>query len=214
MSNRGRRVVLLRHGRTEWNATGRFQGQLDSPLDVIGQAQALAAAVAVAPMGPDAIVSSDLSRTADTAAAVAAETGDDVVLDPRLREINLGEWQGLTRTEARERFPDEYAAWQAGSDSRRGGGETYAEVGARSVECVVEWLDQLGPGSLLVAVTHGGTARATIGTLLGLDPDTWWRLAPLGNCRWSLLSDMGRGWRLEEHNAGSPPTEETGDDAR
>jgi probable phosphoglycerate mutase len=50
--------------------------------------------------------------------------------------------------------------------------------------------------------------------LLELDPDTWWRLAPLGNCRWSLLSDMGRGWRLAEHNAGSPPAEETGDDAR
>ena len=54
-------------------------------------------------------------------------------------------------------------------------------------------------------MTHGGTARATIGTLLGFDPDLYWRLAPLGNCRWSLLADMGRGWRLEEHNAGQPP---------
>jgi probable phosphoglycerate mutase len=79
---------------------------------------------------------------------------------------------------------------------------------------VLEWLERLGPGSLMVAVTHGGTARATIGTLLGMEPDSWWRLAPLSNCRWSLLADMGRGWRLEEHNAGSPPEEETGDDAR
>jgi broad specificity phosphatase PhoE len=79
---------------------------------------------------------------------------------------------------------------------------------------VHDWLDELGSGSLLLAVTHGGTARATIGTLLGMAPDTWWRLAPLSNCRWSLLADMGRGWRLEEHNAGSPPEEETGDDAR
>jgi probable phosphoglycerate mutase len=79
---------------------------------------------------------------------------------------------------------------------------------------VVEWLDKLGAGATLVAVTHGGTARATIGTLIGLPPDTWWRLAPLANCRWSLLADIGRGWRLEEHNAGSPPEEETGDDAR
>jgi broad specificity phosphatase PhoE len=214
MSNRVRRVVLLRHGRTEWNATGRFQGQLDSPLDVMGRAQAATAAVAVAPMEPDAIVSSDLSRTADTAAAVSAEVGLPVSLDPRLREIDLGAWQGLTRAEAREKFPDEYASWQAGSDARRGDGETYAEVGARASECVLEWLDKLGPGATLVAVTHGGTARATIGTLLGFDPDLYWRLAPLGNCRWSLLSDMGRGWRLEEHNAGQPPAEETGDDAR
>jgi probable phosphoglycerate mutase len=209
-----RRVILLRHGRTEWNATGRFQGQLDAPLDVMGKAQAVAAAVAVAEMQPDAIVSSDLSRTADTAAAVAAETDLEVVLDPRLREINLGAWQGLTRAEARSRFPEEYAGWQAGDDRRRGDGETYAEVGARATECVIEWLDKLGPGATLLAVTHGGTARATIGTMLNFDADLYWRLSPLGNCRWSLLADIGRGWRLEEHNAGSPPAEETGDDAR
>ena len=180
----------------------------------MGKAQAIATAAAVAEMNPDAIVSSDLSRTADTAAAVGAETGLDVVLDPRLREINLGQWQGLSRAEARERFPEEYAGWQAGDDRRRGDGETYEEVGLRATECVLEWLDRLGAGATLLAVTHGGTARATIGTLLGFDPDLYWRLAPLGNCRWSLLADIGRGWRLEEHNAGSPPAEETGDDAR
>jgi probable phosphoglycerate mutase len=209
-----RRVLLLRHGRTEWNASGRFQGQLDSALDGIGRAQAEAAAVAVATMQPDAIVSSDLSRTMDTARAVSLSTGLQVAPDKRLREIDLGSWQGLTRAEARSRFPDEYAAWQAGSDARRGDGETYAEVGARAVACIEEWLSQLGPGATLVAVTHGGTARATIGTLLGFDPDLYWRLAPLGNCRWSLLTDIGRGWRLEEHNAGQPPAEETGDDVR
>jgi len=209
-----RRVLLLRHGRTEWNASGRFQGQQDSALDVIGRAQAAAAAIAVAPMQPDAVLTSDLSRAADTAALVGEEAGLSVVADARLREIHLGRWEGLTRAEARAQFPDEYASWQAGIDARRGDGETYAEVGARAVSCVLERLDALGPGSLVVAVTHGGTARATIGTLLSLEPDTWWRLAPLGNCRWSLLSDMGRGWRLEEHNAGQPPEEETGDDAR
>jgi probable phosphoglycerate mutase len=206
--------VLLRHGRTEWNATGRFQGQLDSPLDSIGQAQAEAAAIAVAPMGADALITSDLVRALDTAKAVAAESGLDVNVDERLREIHLGEWQGLTRAEARARFPEEYTRWQAGEDARRGGGETYAEVGARAAESIEEWLGRLGPGALVVAVTHGGTARATIGTMLGMEPDTWWRLSPLSNCRWSLLGDLGRGWRLEEHNAGSPPEEETGDDAR
>jgi probable phosphoglycerate mutase len=209
-----RRVVLLRHGRTEWNATGRFQGQMDSPLDQIGRAQAEAAAIAVAPMQADILVSSDLSRARDTAAAVAAESGLEVQIDPRLREINLGEWEGLTRAEARAQFPDEYARWQAGEDARRGSGETYAEAGARAVECINEWLTLAGPGSLMVAVTHGGTSRATIGTLLDMHPDTWWRLSPQSNCRWSLLADIGRGWRLEEHNAGSPPEEETGDDAR
>jgi probable phosphoglycerate mutase len=209
-----RRVLLLRHGRTEWNASGRFQGQQDSALDVIGRAQAAAAAVAVAPMQPDVLLTSDLSRALHTAAFVGDEAGLVPVADPRLREIHLGRWEGLTRAEARAQFPEEYASWQAGIDARRGDGETYAEVGARAVACLAEALDALGPGSLVAAVTHGGTARSAIGTLLALDPDTWWRLAPLGNCRWSLLSDMGRGWRLEEHNAGQPPEEETGDDAR
>jgi len=209
-----RRVLLLRHGRTEWNASGRFQGQQDSALDGIGRAQAAAAAIALAPMRPDALLTSDLTRAFDTASLVGEEAGLSVVADVRLREIHLGRWEGLTRAEVRSQFPSEYAAWQAGLDERRGDGETYAEVGSRAVDCLLEWLERLGPGSLVVAVTHGGTARATIGTLLQMDPDTWWRLSPLGNCRWSLLSDMGRGWRLEEHNAGQPPAEETGDDAR
>jgi glucosyl-3-phosphoglycerate phosphatase len=209
-----RRVVLLRHGRTEWNASGRFQGQLDSPLDVIGRAQAVAAAASLTPMAPDAIISSDLSRAVATAGALSDESGVEVRTDPRLREIWLGKWEGLTRAEARSAFPEEYARWQAGEDARRGGGETYAEVGARASEAIEEELGRLGNRSLLVAVTHGGTARATIGTLLGMAPDTWWRLASLSNCRWSLLADVGKGFRLEEHNAGSPPEEETGDDAR
>jgi glucosyl-3-phosphoglycerate phosphatase len=209
-----RRVVLLRHGRTEWNASGRFQGMLDSPLDATGIAQAAAAALALMPMRPDALVSSQLQRALDTAGPVGAQCGLDVAVDDRLAEIQLGTWQGLTRAEAKAAYPEEYARWQAGEDGRRGGGETYAEVGARATACVRDWLDRLGSGSLLLAVTHGGTARATIGTMLGMAPDTWWRLAPLSNCRWSLLADSGRGWRLEEHNAGSPPEEETGDDAR
>jgi glucosyl-3-phosphoglycerate phosphatase len=209
-----RRVVLLRHGRTEWNASGRFQGMLDSPLDATGIAQAAAAALALMPMRPDALVSSQLQRALDTAGPVGAQCGLDVAVDDRLAEIQLGTWQGLTRAEAKAAYPEEYARWQAGEDGRRGGGETYAEVGARATACVRDWLDRLGSGSLLLAVTHGGTARATIGTMLGMATDTWWRLAPLSNCRWSLLADSGRGWRLEEHNAGSPPEEETGDDAR
>jgi glucosyl-3-phosphoglycerate phosphatase len=209
-----RRVVLLRHGRTEWNASGRFQGMLDSPLDATGIAQAAAAALALMPMRPDALVSSQLQRALDTAGPVGAQCGLDVAVDDRLAEIQLGTWQGLTRAEAKAAYPEEYARWQAGEDGRRGGGETYAEVGARATACVTDWLERLGSGSLLLAVTHGGTARATIGTMLGMAPDTWWRLAPLSNCRWSLLADSGRGWRLEEHNAGSPPEEETGDDAR
>jgi probable phosphoglycerate mutase len=137
-----------------------------------------------------------------------------VVLAPGWPEIAGGGGLVCPRAAAPGGSPAASAGGRAGHDRRRGDGETYAEVGARASECVIEWLDRLGPGATLLAVTHGGTARATIGTMLGFDPDLYWRLAPLGNCRWSLLADIGRGWRLEEHNAGSPPEEETGDDAR
>jgi glucosyl-3-phosphoglycerate phosphatase len=194
-----RRVLLLRHGRTEWNASGRFQGQQDSALDVIGRAQAKGAAVAVAPMQPDALLTSDLSRAADTAALVGDEAGLTPVFDERLREIHLGRWEGLTRAEARSRFPEEYASWQAGVDARRGDGETYAEVGARAVSCVLEWLDRLGAGSLLVAA-EGAQRRPAAG---GGD----WRRRPLrvvcvaGRDHWprfrvdsAALSGLWRSW--------------------
>ena len=72
---------------------------------------------------------------------------------------------------------------------------------------------------LVIAVTHGGTARSTIGVLLDLDPASWWRMGPLGNCRWSVLVEGDNGWRLVEHNAGVPDVaiaveERAGDDAR
>jgi glucosyl-3-phosphoglycerate phosphatase len=209
--------VLWRHGRTEWNATGRIQGQLDPPLDDLGQRQAHRAAPVLAELKPARIIASDLQRAAATAAVLSARIGVDVQSDPRLREIGLGQWEGLLREEVEAQFPGEFAAWMRGEDIRRGGGETYAEVGERGVASVCEALGDTH--GLVVAVTHGGTARSIIGVLLGLDADTWWRLGPLGNCRWSVLIDGRHGWRLVEHNAGVPDVviveeEHAGDDAR
>lgn len=209
--------MLWRHGRTEWNATGRIQGQLDPPLDALGQEQAQRAAIALAHLRPARIVASDLERALTTAGVLSNRIGVHVDTDPRLREIGLGEWEGLSRAEVEQRFPGEFAAWMRGEDIRRGGGETYAEVGARASACVLEALDKTD--GLVVAVTHGGTARSTIGVLLELDLSSWWRLGPLGNCRWSVLVDGASGWRLVEHNAGVPDVavaeeDRTGDDAR
>src|SRR3954470_25067795 len=102
-----RRVVLLRHGRTAHNATGRIQGQLDVPLDSVGLAQAAAVAEALAEASPYAVVSSDLSRARETALAVSERAGAPLSLDERLREISLGAWQGLTSDEAAAQFPSE-----------------------------------------------------------------------------------------------------------
>jgi probable phosphoglycerate mutase len=194
-----RRLLLLRHGRTAWNASGRIQGQLDPPLDELGQAQAALAARTVAALGPAAILSSDLQRALDGARLIGREAGLAVTADARLREINVGEWQGLTGVEARERFPEEYAAWRVGSDVRRGGGETYEEVGERAAAAAREMAAGLAPDELGVMVTHGGTARSLIGRILELPVEHWWQFAALGNCCYALLRESDRAWRLVEY---------------
>ncbi|MBX6390328.1 MAG: histidine phosphatase family protein [Frankia sp.] len=197
------RLLLLRHGRTEWNDSGRFQGQADPPLDAVGREQAARVAPLIRAMRPDLIVSSDLSRCRDTAAAI----GLPFRLDPRLRETDLGTWSGRTAAEAAVLFPEEDAAWRRGEDVRRGGGETYYEVAQRAgalYDEIATGDPPIRPDGLVVFVLHGGTARALIGHMLGLPPDTWWHFGPLRNCHWTLLrQDHGR-FRLTEHNVGVP----------
>jgi probable phosphoglycerate mutase len=195
------RLLLLRQGRTSWNDSGRYQGHADPDLDATGTAQAAAVGPVLRAMRPDLVLSSDLGRCEQTARAI----GLPYRLEPRLREIDIGYWSGLTREEASVRYPDEEAAWLRGEDVRRGGGETYEEVGARAVGAFRE-LEAAGlapDGALVVFVLHGGTARSLIGSLLGFDPSLWWHLGPLANCRWSIVRRVENGaYRLAEHNAG------------
>ncbi|MBW3656566.1 MAG: histidine phosphatase family protein, partial [Gemmatimonadetes bacterium] len=186
-------------------ASGRIQGQLDTPLDEVGRVQALAAAEVLAEAAPAVLLTSDLVRASDTARALADAVRVTPVHDRRLRELDLGAWQGLTSEQARERFPEEHRAWRAGRDVGRGGGETYLQAGERASACVSEHLPAVPPGGTLLAVTHGGTARAALGVLLELPQELWGRLAPLGNACWSVLVEGHRGWRLERHNTGLGP---------
>jgi probable phosphoglycerate mutase len=204
-----RQLLLLRHARTGHNVARRFQGQADVPLDEVGRAQALRVAPVIAARRPVVIVSSDSIRAADTAAAIGAVSGLPVTLEPALREIDVGGWSGLTLDEVKATFPEEYDAWHAGEESlRRGGGETYAEVGERAYAALSPLLD--GPSTeLIVAVTHGGTARSLIDLMIGLPLGFRRVLGGLPNVAWSKL-DKGRfGWRLVEHGVtvdlGVPP---------
>ena len=113
------RLILLRHGRTAWNAERRFQGQLDPPLDEVGRMQAYEVAGLVAALRPDVLVSSDAARARQTAELVSAAIGLPVQADARLRERSLGHWEGLTRDEVAEKYPDEFADWIAGRDVSR-----------------------------------------------------------------------------------------------
>jgi probable phosphoglycerate mutase len=197
-------LVVWRHGRTSWNDVGRFQGQLDPPLDAVGSAQAAAAASALASLEPAAIVSSDLVRASSTAAYLASLTGLPVTLDVRLREIDVGEWGGLTRPEIEVRFPSTYAAWLRGEDVRREGGENLAEVTSRAMAALSSHLADGADGPLVV-VTHGGTSRSLVLSLLGLPVSAWSAFAALGNARWASLVRRGTGWRLTAYNVGREP---------
>ena len=201
-----RQLLLLRHGRTAYNATGRFQGQVDVPLDDLGFAQAARVAPLLARTGPVAIVSSDSSRAVETARPIADLLGQDVLLEESLREIDIGGWSGLTLDEVKTTFPQEYADWINGirEELRRGGGETYGEVGARAFMAVWPLLDG-PPDEIVLAVTHGGTARSLIDLMLGIPVRSRHVLGGLPNAAWSRLEEGRFGWRLAEHGGHRRP---------
>jgi probable phosphoglycerate mutase len=194
------RVLLWRHGQTEWNRAGRFQGQQDPPLDDEGRNQAARAApyLLAAGLSPEntLLVSSDLTRAAETAATLAALLGVPLRLDERLREHGMGSWEGLTRSEVADRYPEQYADWIAGRPVRDRGAEDPAQVGVRALAA----LAALPEAETAVVVTHGGTAGRLLECLVGLGPDQRRAFGPLGNCAWSELVLQGTRWRLLRHN--------------
>ena len=199
-------MVLWRHGQTAWNVADRFQGSTDVELDEVGLAQAERTARLLASLSPAVLVSSDLARAAATAAELAGLVRLEVRHDARLRETFGGRWEGRTAVELQSADGDLYAAWRAGEDVAAGGGERRSEVAARVVAAIVDALTGVPAGGTLVVVTHGGSARAAIGTLLDLPFDRWTTIGGLANCCWSVLEEGSpHGWRLVEHNAGSLP---------
>jgi broad specificity phosphatase PhoE len=196
MSAEPRRLVLLRHGRTAWNAERRVQGQLEAELDETGHAQAAAVAAVVAAMGPTALWSSDSARARQTVAYVAKETGLDPTYDARLREYFLAERQGLTHEEYAELAPDEFAAFRLGDFDVVPGGETAARVSGRVVGAVEELLASIAPGELAVAVSHGAAIRDAVPVLLGWPVTERAALHGLENCGWVELDQPAPGAAL------------------
>jgi probable phosphoglycerate mutase len=142
-------ILLIRHGETDWNREGRWQGWADPPLNETGRAQAVALAKRLASERVDAVYSSDLRRAFETAEPVAAAHGLPIVADRGLREIDVGSWSGLTHPEIAERFPD----------GGRPDGETPAQHSARVLETVSRIaLDH--PGERIAILAHGGCVRA------------------------------------------------------
>jgi glucosyl-3-phosphoglycerate phosphatase len=197
------RLIVWRHGNTDWNAGHRVQGQTDVPLNDLGRQQAVDAADLLVRLRPTALVASDLRRAADTAAALAALTGLSVTYDERLRERSFGQWEGLTMTEVERTRPAEHARWTAGADVIGGDVETLDDLGKRVADALQAAADSVPAGSTVIVATHGAAARSGVGHLLGWPREQLRTLRALQNCHWAELThDSSRGWQLGAYNVG------------
>ncbi|HEV2809999.1 MAG TPA: histidine phosphatase family protein [Acidimicrobiales bacterium] len=172
-------ILLVRHGQSEWNAVGRWQGWADPPLSDLGRRQSLVAGRRL--QGIDLAVSSDLVRAIDTAALMVEPLGlAPPAVEPRLRERDVGEWTGLTRHEINERWPE---ALSTMADPP--GGETARALQTRVVSAVTDLAADY-PGASVLAVSHGGAIRS-LERHLGVEPHplpnlggTWLEVSPGG----------------------------------
>jgi broad specificity phosphatase PhoE len=190
-----RRLVLLRHGRTEWNDIGRAQGHADVPLDEVGEVQAKEVAPALAALRPVAVWSSDLARAAMTARAVADEAGLEVVLDARLREFAVGSNRtGLTSEQYAAAHPAEHAALMAGDIGSIPGRESDEDVRARFLPALTSYADALGEGETGIVVSHGAALRVVVPAFLGWHGEVAESLGVLSNCGWVQLEHATSAW--------------------
>jgi glucosyl-3-phosphoglycerate phosphatase len=199
-----RQVILLRHGLTDYNDAGRFQGQADVPLNAVGVAQAEAVAERLVGLGITRVASSDLQRAAVTASIVAEQLKLPVELDPRLQEINVGSWAGLTPAEIGEADPERWGQLVSGNDGQHSAtGETATAAGRRVAEAIVERASAAGEEEVLLVVGHGLTTRVASLLLMGLDYSAAWSFHGLGNCHWVVLRPGVKHWRMFAYNRGA-----------
>lgn len=160
-------LCLFRHGRTTWNALGRYQGQAETDLDELGWAQARSVAMRCREMQPLAVYTSDLGRCVAVAEQIESMTSVDKTEDQRLREFDFGAWSGLTRPEIADKFPEEWQAWRAGDqDVRPGGGES-ANILRERVVSFVEHVRASHTDGIVVAVSHAAWIRSAVRWALG-----------------------------------------------
>lgn len=191
-------IYLIRHGETEWNLVGRWQGHADVPLNELGRRQARLLGQRLAREGVrfDAIYSSDLARAFQTAWEIGAAVRVPVQLLPPLREIDLGAWSGHTYDEIKVKFPTEVALLEAGQDIPRGGGESIGMLRKRVVRAV-EAIIAHHPNETLALVTHGGCIRALLShAVRDSETDAWRQFPHIGNTSISILRVDGDCWEI------------------
>jgi broad specificity phosphatase PhoE len=184
-------LVFARHGETAANAALVFQGQSGKGLNARGRAQAARLADRLGRHPPDVLYASDLERAVETASFVARVCGLEPVLDPDLREVDLGQWTGKRHDEIEALFPEEWAAWSQGLDVRRGGGETYAELAERIERAVVR-ITAAHAGKRVLVVSHGGAIKSYVAKILAASSEGLRALAGVANCGLTVIERDAR----------------------
>jgi broad specificity phosphatase PhoE len=160
-------LLLVRHGETDWNRDHRWQGFTGPSLNDLGRRQARDLAATIAHF--DAIYSSDTERAHETALILAERHFLDVQTDDRLREVNFGLWEGLTRSQINERFSGGFARWLSGESSTPDGGESDEAMAARVLAALSDIANRHGDDEHVLVVTSGGPIRAAQANLKGVD---------------------------------------------
>ncbi len=159
-------LLLVRHGVTDWNLAGRWQGHSDTPLNERGREQARELAKQLD--GVDVVYSSDLERARETAEILAEELGAEVHLDRRLRERGFGAWEGLTSDEIERRFAEGHRRWKAGEGFGAEDAEAFDAFAARVQAFLADAL-RLHPEETVLVIAHGGSIRVIHALATGLD---------------------------------------------
>lgn len=186
---------LVRHGQTDWNLEGRYQGQSDVPLNEKGRAQAKALAEQLKGQTFAAIFSSDLMRARDTAEAIANQLGLPVQIEPRLREINQGEWEGVLVADIKARYAEIWSQRTMDpANVRPPGGETVSEVAER-VYAALDDIARRYPRENVLVVSHGLSIATAICRVRGIPVGQAYTVIP------DNVQPVWMDWRLDEKSA-------------
>jgi alpha-ribazole phosphatase len=171
------RLLLVRHGLTDWNIEGRYQGHADIPLNEAGRRMARGVAAGLQSEPLTAIYASDLSRAVETAQIIAAlQEGPTPTLDARLREVNFGDWEGMTFAEIEQRHPEVGATWKANLLTfTPPGGESLLQLAVRVQAAYTDIVQSHSDDATIVLVAHGGPLQALVCLALGLPVERYWQ---------------------------------------
>ena len=197
------KFYLLRHGETEWNKLGKFQGLTDVSLNERGIAQARDSARAALGWGPSALYASSLTRTVQVAEEIRKITGVPVAADPGLRELSLGDLEGVTGAEMRAGWPEVYATWRNNpADVVMPNGESLVQLQERAWQVILEIEEAHAGDEDVVVVSHNFTIRTIICAILDIPLYNFHRMS-LGLGSLCTFESDGNGRRLITYNCNS-----------